>query len=182
MFIPLVKKHYKWSSGLEAGGAFVGMWIHCLGEKAQIPFCCFKGLSFMITCPVSSVTIPPPCTLERLEPCRSSLNSIIPSVASGQTCVFCPPRAPFLPAPLNSMCSFSCVLATGPLPWPAQEPLPLQCSSVLALSQHSRHWRLLVAFSPIMVLEHSDPHVVREKCLWGKCHESQEMQSQHAVL
>lgn len=119
MFIPLVKKHYKWSSGLEAGGVFVGMWIHCLGGKAQIPFCCFKGLTFMVTCPVSSVTIPPPCTLERLEPCRSSLNSVMSSVASGQTCAFCLPRAPFLLPPWTLRAAFRVSLPQVPSPdWP----------------------------------------------------------------
>lgn len=40
MFIPLVKKEYQQSSGLgDGGGMFVGLWIHCLGEKAQTPSC-----------------------------------------------------------------------------------------------------------------------------------------------
>lgn len=186
MFIPLVKKDYKWSAGLgDGGGVFWGMFIHCPGEKAQVPSCCLPGLSLMLPCPVSSLYHSPPL------PSRVAWTILKYLEFSKHYCLcmhMYPSPECSLPSnfpicfDLTPCAAFLVYLPQVSSPWVAQGPFPLLCSSVLIPLSSTSYIdiHLLICSATTWVLwGYRAPYLARENYLWEKCHGSPEAKSKN---
>lgn len=174
MFIPLVKRDYKWSSGLgDGGGVFWSMFSHCPGERAQIPVVwkAFLRLSPVQCHLLSFLPLALQIGLGRTEVLRvlwtlfSLCTHTFPLPERSLKASSSPPCFDLIPC-----AAFLCVPATGPLPLTDFRAFP---PSVLQRAHPSRqrvvHGHSLVnLFGHIMSSLRTGPPTWPKRTVYGE--------------